>query len=388
VASRKGSREKATPAPAAGKGGLAAAAALSAAGLVIAIVLTRLHAQAHAGVASFCAIDDTVNCDKVATSAYSVVLGLPVSIWGVLGYAVMLALALWGLARRGPHPAWPSGLLLATAAGAVAASVALAYVSKVLIGAWCILCIASWVAAAGVLVAAIAAVRPVGAGAALRADLAAVRASPGKVGAAAALLAAGVAATAYAYPRYWERKAQPPAPDAATAPATATAPRTGPVVVVEFSDYECPYCALMHERSKPLLLGRKDVVFEKRHFPLDQACNPLVTRPFHQRACGLALAAICAEQQGKLHEMDDALFANQQLKDPLETVAARVGLGLGRFASCLQDPATRRRLDADVQAGLRAGVKATPTYLVDGQVFSGQFPAHLLPPRPAAAGAR
>jgi uncharacterized membrane protein len=106
------------------------------AGLVVALVLVRLHGEAHAGMTSFCAVSETVNCDKVALSPYSVVLRLPVAVWGAIGYALMLTLTAWALFGPRPHPRWPVGLLWLTALVAVVAAVALAYVSKVLIGAW------------------------------------------------------------------------------------------------------------------------------------------------------------------------------------------------------------------------------------------------------------
>src|SRR6266545_834494 len=109
---------------------LVAAAALAAAGFVLAIVLARQHAHAHAGIASFCAINEYVNCDRVATSPFSIVLGLPVAIWGVLGYGLALMLSLAGLRPGRRSEGWPAGLLFALAAAAAVAAVALALVSE------------------------------------------------------------------------------------------------------------------------------------------------------------------------------------------------------------------------------------------------------------------
>jgi protein-disulfide isomerase len=154
-------------------------------------------------------------------------------------------------------------------------------------------------------------------------------------------------------------------------------------VVVGFSDYQCPFCAKAHEELRTLLAARPDVKVVKRHFPLDPSCNPLLKRPMHPEACALARAAICAEGQGKLDEMDDALFLNQQARRPVEELAARLGLDLPRFRACLDDPETARRLSADIATGIQIGLKATPTWIVGGVQYTGVLPPEALPPAPA-----
>jgi protein-disulfide isomerase len=361
------------------------AAAAAAAGLVLALLLAREHAQAHAGAVGFCTLSDFVNCDKVATSRYSVVLGLPLAIWGAFAYGVALVLALAGLRRTRPHETWPAGLLFLLGAAATAAAVALAFISELRIGAVCLLCAASWLASAAVLAAAWRATRPLGPLGAIRGDLEVLRAHPGRTGALVLAGAAALALVAAAYPRYWEKK--PAARARAAHPIPP--PTSGPTVVVEFSDYECPFCALAHEDMKALLAARPDVKLVKKHFPLDPACNRAVTRQFHQNACAYAAAAVCAEEQGKLEPMDDALFRNQKEKRPLDEIVREVGLDLARYEECRRSPATRRRIEADVTAGMAVGVRATPTYVVNGVPFTaGKLTAADLPPPAQASSAQ
>lgn len=369
------------PAPAA-RGALVAALAASVAGFVLAVMLARLHAQAHAGIASFCAINETVNCDRVAMSPFSVALGLPVAVWGAIWYGLAAALSAWGLLGRRPHAAWPAGLLLVVGTVAVLASIVLAVISEVAIGAWCILCMASWIAAAALLVAAARAVRPAGARAAVRADLAVLAGRAGATAAVVAIALAGIAVAAVAYPRYWTRP--PPAPAKGGAPAAAARPPgAGPVRIVVYTDYECPYCARAHAETRALLAGRPDVRLVHRQFPLDADCNPAVKRTIHPGACMLARAGICAEAQGHLPEMDDALFALQGRTLSLPEVARDVGLDVPRFQACLDSPETKGRLAEDIGAALQAGVRATPSYVVDGKLYTGEFPVQVLPPAAA-----
>jgi uncharacterized membrane protein/2-hydroxychromene-2-carboxylate isomerase len=372
-------RPRAAPVPPAPRGALWAALGLGLAGLALSLLLARIHSQAHAGETSFCTISETVNCDRVAVSPYSVVLGLPVAVWGVVGFGLAAALSASGLARRRPHPGWPAGLLLLLGAFSAAASVALALVSKLAIGAWCLLCMGAWAVSLGLLLAARRACAPGGAAAAVRSDLGAVRAAPGRSAALAAALLAAVGLAAFSYPRYWAR----PAPVARRAAAGPL-----PSQVIEYTDFECPYCARAHEEERAALAAHPGLTIVRRHFPLNDSCNPAVKRAIHPRACELARAAICAEAQGQAARMEELLFRSQGKGTPVEALARLAGLDAGRFAACLSAPETSRRLSEDVAAGIRDGIRALPTYVVNGTSYVGTLPAGLGAEPRAAEGPR
>ncbi|HUK66971.1 MAG TPA: vitamin K epoxide reductase family protein [Anaeromyxobacteraceae bacterium] len=353
--------------------------ALGLAGLGLALMLARLHEQAHAGVVSFCAINDVVNCDTVAVSRYSVWLGLPVAVWGILGYALMSGLALWGLLPGRPQATWPRGLLVVLSGVAVATSLALALVSEFAIGALCLLCAGSWVISIALFLAAFRLARPLGVLSAIRADLATVLAHKSfTLGAALALLAL-ILGAAKAYPHYWERPAPPPQ-KLAEAPLSPLAPGQK-FTIVEYSDYECPFCARDHDEAKAFLADRPDVVVVHRQFPLDPTCNPAVKRPMHPSACALAKAAICADEQGRFPAMDDALFHNQKENEPVENLAARIGLDMKAFKECQESNRAAQRLSVEIEDGIRDHVRATPTYVVNGKAYDGQLPQALVPPK-------
>jgi protein-disulfide isomerase len=354
------------------------AAALGAVGVVLSALLTRQHAAAHAGLASACNVNAFINCDRVATSAWSVFLGLPVAVWGLLGYGLITITATLGLRTLRPG-SWPAGVLFALAAVAASVSVGLAALSELAIGALCLYCAGSWLVALALLPVAWRACRPEGVAAAIRSDLSLVAARPLLTFGTLVAMGILVAIAARSQPRYWEK----PAPSAVVPVATA-APFAGQPLVVEFSDYECPFCAKAHDDLKALVASRPDVKVVKRHFPLDASCNPLMQRTLHPDACRLALAAICAERQGRFDEMDDALFRNQQAKRPVEELAAGIGLDVAAFRKCLVDPASARRLSSDIATGIQIGLKATPTYVVNGVQYTGTLPAGALPP-PASA---
>jgi protein-disulfide isomerase len=138
--------------------------------------------------------------------------------------------------------------------------------------------------------------------------------------------------------------------------------RRGPtegLVLVEYADFECPYCAVMHER---LAARGLPVVF--RHFPV---------RSSHPRAWAAACAAEAAGAQGRFWEMHDALFADQaRLEDPhLWQRAGALGLDLARFDDERRGDAVVARVKRDFQSGIRAGVVSTPaTFVVEGETVT------------------
>lgn len=145
-----------------------------------------------------------------------------------------------------------------------------------------------------------------------------------------------------------------------------------PVTLVEFSDYECPYCQAFAAESWPRLkadyvdTGRLRYVVHD--FPL----------PGHPRARAGAIAATCAGEQGKYWEMHDALFAaaGQLREQDLEAHAAQLGLDAKLFAACRAEQRHQARLDADVDAARRAGARGTPGFLVGasaGSVVRGRL---------------
>jgi protein-disulfide isomerase len=135
---------------------------------------------------------------------------------------------------------------------------------------------------------------------------------------------------------------------------------SGAIVVLEYGDYECPYCA----RADLLLAGVAGVTRVYRHFPV-------VSK--HSRARVLACAAEAAALQGAFWEMHDSLFGDQgRLDDPhLWERARRFGLDLERFEADRRSAAVAARVERDFRSAVRAGVVRTPTLFVDGVPHPG-----------------
>ena len=135
-----------------------------------------------------------------------------------------------------------------------------------------------------------------------------------------------------------------------------------PVTIVEFSDFECPYCGRAHPIVQRVLRefeGSVRVVF--KHYPLSS----------HPHAMPAARAAVAAGNQDRFWEMHDLLFEHQQQLEPehIERYAEQLDLDLERFRADLESEETQDRVDADKEAGRRAGVEGTPTFFINGRRF-------------------
>ena len=132
-------------------------------------------------------------------------------------------------------------------------------------------------------------------------------------------------------------------------------------VVIEYADFECPYCGSLAER-----LRAADVRYAFRHFPVSSS---------HPRAMAAACAAEAAGLQGRFWEMHDLLFADQaRLEDPhLWQRAEELGLDVARFDADRRGDAVRERVRSDFQSGVRAGVVTTPAVFMDGVLQAGRF---------------
>jgi len=151
-------------------------------------------------------------------------------------------------------------------------------------------------------------------------------------------------------------------------------PRDAPVTIVEFADFQCPFCQKATERLDKIRENFGDdvrIVF--KNFPL----------PFHKQAPEAAYAAMAAEEQGKFWEMHDKLFANQdkfardRMKELVTGWAAEIdGLDLKTFKEHYSDNQSKydKRLDTDKELGRKLGVKGTPNFFINGERLEGAQP--------------
>lgn len=400
--------------------------AIAAAGYLLRSFLLKTY-----GVDAFdsaCSINETFNCDKINTSVWGKLGGIPITIFAIPTYAAFVVLAWFG---RGSGPTARAALqLVRVGAGlGLAYGLFLLYVMVAIEQTYCLFCLTMDAMALLMVLAAGYGLRRMGPGAS----------SPGKpigVAAVVGLLVLGAAygyhdstktsllaeASAAADKAAADAEAAREKLDAAPAGAAASAagesasaaaagtpaapvgqarkisdslyevpvhpddPSIGPadakVTVVEYADFQCGYCKKLFYSLQNTKRRYKDRVrFVFKHFPMNTLCNPHIQNNRHKYACNAALASECARRQGKFWEMHDVLFKNQHKleSDDLRYYAQSVGLDMEQYATCMRAPEPRNNLKRTIdEGGEGLGLKATPRTFINGLMLSGALPEEIL----------
>lgn len=144
-------------------------------------------------------------------------------------------------------------------------------------------------------------------------------------------------------------------------------PKSAPVEIIEFTDYQCPFCGRVRPTITQVLDKYKDKVrYVLRDYPL----------PFHGEAKKAAEAAHCAGEQGKYWEMSTILFKNQSALGvaKLKEYAKEAGLNQGKFDKCLDSSKYAKKVDENQADGSKVGVNGTPAFFINGVMLSGAQP--------------
>ncbi len=146
--------------------------------------------------------------------------------------------------------------------------------------------------------------------------------------------------------------------------------KDAPVTIIEFSDFQCPYCSRFNTQALPSIeknyieTGKAKLVF--MNFPLG----------FHQYAQKAAEASECAHEQGKFWPYHDKLFENQAALDiaSLKRYAKELGLDQAKFDKCVDSGETADKVSKDVSSGQQFGVTGTPSFFINGIAIVGAQP--------------
>jgi protein-disulfide isomerase len=148
--------------------------------------------------------------------------------------------------------------------------------------------------------------------------------------------------------------------------APVTGPKDARVTLVEFSDFQCPYCALAVGKLNAVLKAYpNDVKLVFKQFPLD----------IHSQAALAAAAALAAHRQGKFWPLHDTMFANRThlFRQSILAMAGSAGLDTRRFEQDWDSTDIKQALAREQREGEKAGVDSTPTIFIDGQKYNGNL---------------
>ncbi|HEY3044783.1 MAG TPA: vitamin K epoxide reductase family protein [Vicinamibacterales bacterium] len=342
---------------------------------------------------SFCDVSSTISCTQVYLSRFGTFRGVPVAIFGVFWFVAATLLSVGGLTARPSVRESVPGYLFVLSTLALAVVLYLAYASIVVLKAYCVLCFVTYAAVIGLFLVTGAATSFPMTTLPRRAtrDLRVFIASPLAI-TVAVLFLAGAATTLAFFPR--EAAGESPARAAAPPPTAAqtseferlmaTAPRVpmaipadgAKVLIVDFSDFQCPYCRQAFYAYKPILQKYEAqqpgaVKFVLKDYPLDSECNVNVAGGGpHPSACEAAVAVRLAQSRNRVEAMEEWLFANQpSLTPPVVRQAARDVGQINDFEA--KYAFTLDLVKGDIALGHQLGVRSTPTLFINGVKFEG-----------------
>ena len=342
---------------------------------------------------SVCDINETWNCSQIYESSYGDFHGVPVAVGGVLWSAAVTLLVVAGLVQSGRDPELAgrlTGYVFLVSLVGLSAVLYLGYVSVFVLKTYCVFCLLTYIAVAGLFLvsgaAADASMSHLGRRAAR--DVRRLFTSPVGLG-LSGLFAAGAIALVALFPRQV---------DATSGAGTTAAPLPiitqnqqseferwysslpriplavpndgAKVLIVKFNDYQCPPCRMTYQQYKPIIAKYQGqypgkVKFVTKDFPLDPECNSTVPGGMHQASCEAAVAVRLARAKGRGEAMEEWLFANQpQLTPDLVRQAVRSVAGVTDFDA--EYPKVLDLVKGDIALGASLQVHGTPTFFING----------------------
>lgn len=293
----------------------------------------------------FCS-DRGTGCDLVRASAYARPGGVPLPVPGILFFAALLGASLVERTRRVREALTVLGAL------GIGAGVALVAIQHLRIGAWCRFCLV--VDAASLLAG----------GAAIALSRKESGARPRASRWASVGLAAAALPLVWGLSRPSHRTERPrPLLSNVLPEAIAREERPGVATIVEFVDFECPFCRRQQEALTQVLAS---------YGPRVRVVRKNVPLSFHAHARDAARAQCCAEEQGRGDRMADALFRAEDLTpEGCERVAQQVGVDMGAFRACLASPRPNVALERDERDARSVGLEGLPTIWIGREHFVG-----------------
>nr|WP_291346019.1 vitamin K epoxide reductase family protein [Desulfobacula sp.] len=362
---------------------------LAIAGLLVSTYLSISHFKNYTdiGYKSFCAVSKSINCDTVSQSPYSIFLGVPVPIWGVLGYILIIIILFFSLNVKEKKMGALSTLLLI---GVLYSAIGLflGIISAAKIHSYCIMCIVIyginfmlfymfWLIRRRFEKDSFINL--------LKKDFLFWKKCKKMVITLGTISIAAFLSLMFFFPHYWELSPPLNAKDIKTGYTEGGYPWIGAenpeLTITEFADYQCFQCRKLHFFLRTLIATYPDKLrLIHRHFPMDHKFNPIVKEPLSPGSGILALIAIYASEKNRFWEINDLLYTYDMSRGAiyLEEIAESVNFEPDKMAAEINSPRITQKLYRDIIAGLKNNIYGTPSYLINGQMYTGYIPKYVL----------
>jgi uncharacterized membrane protein/predicted DsbA family dithiol-disulfide isomerase len=362
---------------------------LAASGLADSIYLAVSHYRVYTDIAysSFCAISKAINCDTVSQSVYSILLGVPIPVWGIIGYTFILLILLFACKKEAKgQRLWP--IIFSVSLAFSIYSVILAVISVFYIHSYCIMCVVSyginflllyysWIIRKrfdnNELIEG------------LKLDISFLWKLRKKV------LSVFLPALGFClillifFPSYWNFSSTLLPKDMPNGNTKEGYPWIGAsnpeLEIMEFTDYQCFQCKKMHFFLRQLIAKHPDKIrLIHRHFPMDHKLNPIVKDRFHVGSSTMALFSAHAQTQDKFWEMNDALYSMAGKKKiiKIKELAEKIGLNYRALFYSTKDGSIRYKVKHDISTGIKLGINGTPAYVINNKVYFANIPQQIL----------
>jgi protein-disulfide isomerase/uncharacterized membrane protein len=342
---------------------------------------------------SFCVLSEKIDCDVVNASTYSEFYGIPVAGLGFVFYLAIAGMALFSLIfHKGERRPTAAVMWFLSIAG-IFYSAYLAYIATFVLGVVCIECLTLYaVNIALVILLFFAMGVPIGGVVQFVIDyvkaafkrpsnlsfkphiirhaillavvfgigLFAIRTVDAKFGREPSDVTADEKVKAFYMQSLYSIEPDPAWPVWGNPNAKVT--------IVEFSEFQCPFCRLSAMNVRPYLQEfRGDVRYYFVNFPLDNACNSEMDHPMHQYACLAAEAGICANKRGDFWKFHDELFKKQRNLGPelIYELAEKRGWNREEFEACINSPETEAQVKKDIAVGRKIYINGTPSVFLN-----------------------
>lgn len=358
-------------------------------GLLVSSYLSVSHFKNYTdiGYKSFCAVSKAINCDTISQSPYSIFLGVPVPIWGVTGYIFLIITLLFSLnIKENKMRVLSTLLLLCVLYSSI--SLFLGIISAVKIHSYCFMCIATYGINFMLLYMFWLTKRRYEKESfiiTLKKDFFFWKTCKRKVIPLCTIFIILTAALILCFPHYWELSMSLNTKDIKTGYTEDGYPWIGAespeLTITEFADYQCFQCKKVHFFLRTLISTYPDKLrLVHRHFPMDHKFNPIVKNPLNPGSGILALIAIYASEENRFWDINDLLYNYDMSRGAiyLKEISELANLDIDKIKEAIINSRIRQKLYKDIIAGLKKHINGTPSYIINGQIYSGHIPPQIL----------